>query len=126
MLTFGLVMVNFASKYFSSQPFQNNLDEVFKVGSQFQWCSTQFQWLNDDMAAKTKSQDPDQVTKKYCVVYMESIQGVDLKKATWKKLSEGLDSGGQVVYLEWDKALQIFRAAGLPFKSSVLSRDLAN
>jgi hypothetical protein len=126
ILVFGLVMVIFASKYFSSQPFQNNLDEAFKTGSQFQWCSTKFEWLNADMAAKTKSQDPVQVTKKYCLVYMESIQGIDLKTATWQQLAEGRDSDGQSVYLEWDKALQIFRAAGLPFKSSVLSRDLAN
>lgn len=129
ILVFGLVAVLYASKYFSSQPFQNSLDDVFQAGSQFKWCSTtqsKFKWLNPEIAQKTKSVSTDMVAKKYCFVQMESIQGIDLKTAHWDKLAEGLDSGGQVVYLEWDKALQIFRAAGLPFKSSVLYKDLTD
>jgi hypothetical protein len=129
ILIFGLVAVIFASKYFSSQPFQSSLDEVFQAGSQFQWCSTtnsKFKWLNADIAAKTKSLDKDAVAKKYCMVQMESIQGIDIKTAKWEKIAEGLDSGGQVVFLEWDKALQIFRASGLPFKSSFLYKNLTD
>jgi hypothetical protein len=129
ILIFALVAVLFASKYFSSQPFQSSLDEAFKVGSQFQWCSTTnsaFKWLNDDIAAKTKSINKDILAKKYCFVQMESIKGIDIKTAKWEKLAEGLDSGGQMVFLEWDKALQIFRAAGLPFKSSFLYKDLTD
>lgn len=129
ILIFGLCAVIYASKYFSSQPFQSSLDDVFKAGSQFQWCTTtnsKFKWLNADIAQKTKALSKDMVAKKYCFVQMESIQGIDIKTASWAKLAEGLDSGGQVVYLEWDKALQIFRAAGLPFKSSVLYKDLTD
>ncbi len=129
VLIFGLAMVIYASKYFSSQPFQNSLDEVFQASSQFQWCTTtnsKFKWLNADIAKKTKSIAKDMVANKYCFVQMESIQGVDIKQAKWEKLAEGLDSGGQVVYLEWDKALKIFRAAELPFKSSVLYKDLTD
>lgn len=129
ILVFGLCAVIYAMKYFSSQPFQNSLEDVFQAGSQFQWCTTthsKFKWLNPDIATKTKSVAKDMVAKKYCTVQMESIQGVDIKTAKWDKLAEGLDSGGQVVYLEWDKALRIFRAAGLPFKSSVLYKDLTD
>jgi hypothetical protein len=129
ILLFALVAVIFASKYFSSLPFQNSLDQVFQAGSQFQWCSTtdsKFKWLNVHMDQKTKSIDKTAVAKKYCLVQMESIQGIDIKMAKWDKLAEGLDSAGQVVYLEWDSALQIFRAAGLPFKSSILYNDLTN
>jgi len=129
LLIFALVGVIFASKYFSSQPFQNSLDSAFEAGSQFQWCTTtnsKFKWLNTDIAKKTKSVAKDMVAKKYCVVQMESIQGIDIKTAAWEKLAEGLDSGGQVVYLEWDRALKIFRAAGLPFKSSILYKDLTD
>ncbi|MBC7458763.1 MAG: hypothetical protein H7235_10815 [Bdellovibrionaceae bacterium] len=129
ILVFGLAAVIFASKYFSSQPFQNSLDDVFQAGSQFQWCSTtnsKFKWLNPAIAKKTKSVAKNGLAEKYCFVQMESIQGIDIKIAKWDKLAQGLDSGGQVVYLEWDKGLQIFRAAGLPFKSSVLYKDLTD
>ena len=129
ILIFALFAVIYAAKYFSSQPFQNSLDNAFQAGSQFQWCTTtnsKFKWINTDIARKTKSVSKDMVAKKYCFVQMESIQGIDIKTAHWEKLAEGLDSGGQVVYLEWDKALQIFRAAGLPFKSSILYKDLTD
>lgn len=129
ILIFALFAVIYASKYFSSQPFKSSLDEVLQAGSQFQWCTTtnsKFKWLNAEIAQKTKAVSKDMVAKKYCFVQMESIQGIDIKTAQWEKLAEGLDSGGQVVYLEWDKALKIFRAAGLPFKSSILYKDLTD
>ena len=129
ILISGLVGVIYASHYFSSRPFQSSLDEVFQTGSRFQWCSTtqaKFKWFNAEIAQKTKRLGPDNLAKTYCYVQMESIQGIDIKNANWDKLAEGLDSEGQVVYLEWDRTLHLFRAAGLPFKSSVLYKELAD
>ena len=129
ILIFGLAGVIYASRYFSSRPFQSSLDEVFQTGSRFQWCSTartNFKWFDAEIAQKTKLISRENLAKTYCYVQMESIQGIDIKKANWAKLAEGLDSEGQVVALEWDRSLQIFRAAGLPFKSSVLYKDLAD
>lgn len=65
------------------------------------------------------------ITQKYCTVLMESIQNIDLKQAKWEKIAQGSDSGGQVVYLERDPNLHIYKAAGLPFKSSILDKDFA-
>ncbi len=128
ILIFGLVMVIVGSRYFSSKPFESSLDQVFQAGSQFQWCATQpnhFKWLNQKIAEKNNSLSPDQLAKKFCFVQMESIQGVDIKKAKWEQIATSLDSGGQPVYLEWDQALQLFRAAGLPFKSPILYKELS-
>lgn len=126
VLLFGLVMVIFASKYFASQPFQNSLDQVFQTGSQFQWCRPEasLSWLDQVMVDKTKSWKQDAVAQKYCTVQMESIQGIDLKTAAWSQLAQGFDTKGKAVYLEWDRDLKVFRVAGLPFKSSVLFKDI--
>lgn len=131
ILIFALVVVIFASQYFSSSPFQNSLQEAFSIGSRFEWCSAQKQnihWLNEDINKKMAFYEKNSVqkmTEKYCVVQMESIQGIDLKAAQWQKLAQGMDSAGQTVYLEWDPALRLYRAAGLPFKSSILDHDFA-
>lgn len=131
ILVFALVMVIFASKYFSSAPFQSSLQDAFSIGARFEWCSPRnhdLKWLDENINRKMLNQSSSsaqKMTEKYCLVQMESIQGVDLKTAQWKKLAQGTDSGGQTVYLEWDPALHLYRAAGLPFKSSILDHDFA-
>ena len=132
ILIFALTMVIVASRYFSSTLFQNSLQNAFEVGARFEWCSAQkqkIQWLNEKinqkMQAMAKKIPERKLTEKYCVVQMESIQGVDLKTVQWQKLAQGVDSGGQMVFLEWDPVLHIYRAAGLPFKSSILDRDFS-
>jgi hypothetical protein len=138
VLIFALCAVIFASKYFSSDPFQSSLDEMFNLpGKPFQWCvymntklEQKFKWvdaaIDAKMQARPKPLTQDQMAQKYCTVQMENIESVDLKKVRWVRLAQGFDSGGQAVLLEWDVALQVFRVAGLPFKSSILYSDLTN
>lgn len=86
-------------------------------------------WVDPTIDQKMKARPrltSDQMAQKYCTVQMENIQGADLKKAQWQRLAEGFDSGGQSISLEWDSSLQLFRVAGLPFKSSILYSDLTN
>lgn len=132
VLIVALVMVFLASKYFSSTVFKQELQGAFDIGARFEWCSAhkrKIQWINEKLNQKMQvlaKKIPEQkLTEKYCVVQMESIQGIDLKTAKWEKLAQGIDSGGQIVFLEWDPALHVYRAAGLPFKSSILDRDFA-
>lgn len=130
VLIFGLVMVVAASKYFSSFKFQSSLDQVFNppVGHSFQWCNGQaqhFEWLDAGLKKKYLGVDAQKVARKFCLVQMGSVSGVDLNQVQWKKLAQGQDSGGQVVYLEGNLQLQLFRAAGLPFKSALLDQELS-
>ncbi len=124
-LVFGLILVIYASKYFSSNSFHSSVESLFNNINYFQWCSYEKHkviWL--DPAINKKMTDRQQSTHKYCVVQMESIQGLDISHAQWRKVAQGFDSNGQVVFLEWDPATGVYRAAGLPFKSSILDQDL--
>ena len=130
VLIFGLVMVIAASKYFSSFKFQNSLDQVFNppAGQSFQWCNGKahdFKWLDMELQKKYSDVAFEKVAHKFCLVQMGSVSGVDLSQVQWKKLAQGQDSGGQTVYLEGNIQLQIFRAAGLPFKSALLAKELS-
>lgn len=138
ILLFALFMVVTASKYFASPPFEKSLDQAFNLpGKPFQWCSyslkdqnKKFEWLNSDLKKKINVRDGQltavQISQKYCTVQLENIQGIDLKSVRWEKLAQGFDSAGEIVTLEWDQSLQVFRVSGLPFKSSILYTDLIN
>lgn len=127
VLIFALVMVIFASKYFSSEQFQSSLNDVFNTKVRtFQWCDGRpdhFKWIDADLENKFRMQPADRVSKKFCLVQIQPVQADDLKSVEWMKLAQGYDSGGQIVYLEQAMKGPVFRAAGLPFKSTILYQE---
>ncbi len=129
VLIFALILVFMGRKFFSSPGFQKNAAEVFTAhASPFQWCSIErnkFIWTQPDLNLKYKNMSPTQLAKKFCLVQAETIQGVDLKAITWTPIAVSVDSEGQKVILEWNTENKLFRADGLPFKSSSLSLEIS-
>lgn len=111
-----------------SPGFQKNANDIFAVEAKpFQWCSPErktFIWTDTTLATRFQTQPPEALAKTYCLILAESIQGVDLKTVLWIPIAESVDSEGQKVTLEWNKENKLFRANGLPFKSSRLSREI--
>jgi hypothetical protein len=128
VLVFALVLVVMGRKFFNSPGFQKNADEIFSVAANpFQWCSferNQFTWTLPRLSLKYKNLPPTELAKKFCLIQAETIQGVDLKSVTWTPIAESVDSEGEQVILEQNIEKQLFRAGGLPFKSSSLSREI--
>ncbi len=128
MLVFALVLVVAGRKFFTSAGFQKNANDVFAVtASPFQWCTFErkiFVWTDRALALKFKAASPEQLAKKFCLVQAETIQGVDIKTVNWTPIAESVDSEGQKVILEWNKEKKLYRADGLPFKSSSLSLEI--
>ena len=111
-----------------SPGFHKNATDVFATNaSPFQWCSSLskvFVWTDSALALKFKTITQDQLAKKFCLVQAETIQGVDIKLLNWTPIAESVDSEGQKVILEWNKEKKLYRADGLPFKSSSLSQEI--
>lgn len=128
VLVFALVLVVAGRRFFKSADFQKNANEIFAVeGKPFQWCSPErktFMWIDTNLASRFKNQPPEAIAKKYCLILAESIQGVDLSTISWTPIAQSVDSEGQKVVLEWNKEKKLYRADGLPFKSSSLSREI--
>lgn len=128
VLIFALILVFMGRNFFNSAGFQQNATEVFAVtSSPFQWCSFErniFVWKQPSLIVKYKNQSPAQLVKKFCLVHAETIQGVDPKVVIWTTIAESVDSEGQKVILEWNSEKKLYRADGLPFKSSSLSLEI--
>lgn len=128
VLLFALVLVIAGRKFFSSSGFQQKANDVFATEAKsFQWCSADrkiFVWTEPLFMQKYKNQPQANLAKRFCLLMAETIQGVDLKTVDWTQIATSVDSEGQTVVLEWNKEKNLFRADGLPFKSSSLSREI--
>ncbi len=128
VLVFALVGVLFVMKAVSSNSFQDSLSGLFMPpGIPMKWCSTEgktFKWFNSEVESKYSAWTELQLLHKFCNVHMESVTNVDMTQANWTKLAESRDAEGKIAILEWDQQQQLFRVAGLPFKSSFLNVDL--
>ena len=128
VLIFALILVVMGRRFFNSAGFEKNATQVFTAtNSPFQWCSFErkiFIWTDPGLIAKYKNQTQAMLSKKFCLVQSETIQGVDIKSVTWTPIAESVDSEGQKVVLEWNTEKKLYRADGLPFKSSSLSREI--
>ncbi len=128
VLIFALGLVLVGRKFFSSVGFKKNATDIFAVEAHsFQWCSPQHQkflWTEARLTQKFSALTATQLAKKFCLVYAETIQGVDLQKVQWSPIAESVDGEGQKVILERNLENKLFRADGLPFKSSSLGREI--
>lgn len=101
--------------------------EITKSVASFQWCSENkgtVKWQEAELKAKYKKWTDHALRKKFCKVDLEPLSETEMSNANWRDLALATDSQAALVKLEWDKALKVFRAAGLPFKSKKLSREL--
>ena len=103
------------------------MSEITKKVASFQWCSETkgtVKWQDARLQAKYSKWTDHALRKKFCKVDLEPLSEAELSNANWRELALATDSQAAMVKLEWDQALQVFRAAGLPFKSKKLSREL--
>lgn len=134
VLIFALLLVMMSYKYFASSNFQDGLNALFNVPADpsgptrnFEWCSAKqvkFEWAEAQFKDRFKNHHSSDQAKVFCIVSIEQVSGDLIKKAKWKPLAKALDSAGKDISLDWDPELRIYRAGGLPFKSTKLSKDL--
>lgn len=133
VLIFAFVLVIMSYKYFASPNFHDGLDALFNVPQNtgptrdFEWCSAKqvkFDWAEAQFKDKFKSHHSSDQAKAFCTVAIEQVSGDLIKQAKWKPLAKALDSAGKAISLDWDPELRIYRAGGLPFKSTKLTKDL--
>lgn len=128
ILVVGLVSIFLFKGYLTKNSYhQPDMAEITKQVASFQWCSETkgtVKWQDSELKAKYKKWTDYALRKKFCKVDLEPLSEAEMNNANWRDLAVAMDSQATIVKLEWDKGLQVFRAAGLPFKSKKLSREL--
>jgi len=129
ILVVGLVSIFLFKGYLTNvnSNHQPDMAEITKSVASFQWCSETkgtVKWQEAELKAKYKKWTDYALRKKFCKVDLEPLSEAEMSNANWRDLALATDSQASLVKLEWDKALKVFRAAGLPFKSKKLSREL--
>ena len=131
VLVLGLLLVVMFRQTMGSKSFTESLNAMFGGGKTAQvvnWCAdhvVDVVWVSDEVPEKLKSLGLSDLRETYCELKTEPILGVDLSTVEWKKLAESSGAAGQKTTLEWNKALNLFRAGGMPFKSSDFGRELS-
>lgn len=129
ILAVGLVGIFLFKGYLTkiNSNHQPDMAQITKSVASFQWCSESkgtLKWQEAQFKTKYQKWTDHALRKKFCKVDLEPLSEAEMSNAQWRDLALGTDSQAAVVKLEWDKALKVFRAAGLPFKSKKLSREL--
>lgn len=114
--------------FFNSIDFAKSINNFFGFDVKtYTWCppnTVDFQWLDESIVPKWKNATSAQISSGFCKVAMEPIKNIDLQKIEFKALLKAQSATAQTALLEWNAELHIFRAAGLPFYSWSLSREL--
>ena len=131
ILLFGLLMVVMFRNFSEKGSFTAYLNTLFGVVEEprLNWCAdhvVDVAFVSTEVPEKLKKMDMSSLRKAYCELRTEPIQGVDLNQVTWAPLAESSGATGIKTILEWNKELALFRSGGLPFKSSILSRELVD
>lgn len=130
VLVFIFLLVVMFRQSLGSTSFKDALGTLFGVGkptNTIKWCvenSVDFLWTNADVPESLKQSDITYLRINYCELATEPISGVDLDKITWEPLAESRGPAGQLSKLEWSKQHEVFRAGGMPFKSSAFAAEL--
>lgn len=131
VLIFGLLLVVMFRQTMGSKSFTETLNGMFGVtnaNNNINWCAdhvVDVVWVSEEVPEKLKNLSLSDLRETYCQLKTEPILGVDLSTVQWKKLAESSGAAGQKTTLEWNKALNLFRAGGMPFKSSDFGRELS-
>lgn len=131
VLILGLLLVFMFRQTMGSKTFTESLSAMFggtKPANVTNWCAehvVDVVWVSDEVPEKLKNLDMSDLRETYCELKTEPILGVDLSTVEWKKLAESSGAAGQKTTLEWNKALNLFKAGGMPFKSSDFGRELS-
>lgn len=91
------------------------------------WCAdnvVDVSWVSEDVPENLKKMKMADLRETYCELKTEAFSSLDLDKIEWLTLAESAGATGIRTVLEWNPQAGLFRTAGLPFKSSSLSRDL--
>ena len=131
ILLFGLVMVVMFRNFSEKGSLVNAFNSLFGISNEpkVNWCAdhvVDFVWLSPELPEKLKKLDMASLRNNYCELKTEAIQGIDLEQVNWAPLAESSGAAGKKSVLEWNKELGLFKSGGLPFKSSVLSRELVD
>ncbi|MBC7420956.1 MAG: hypothetical protein H7328_09525 [Bdellovibrio sp.] len=130
ILGIALFMVIGGIGFFNSMDFKKSINDFFGFDVKvYTWCpnhTVDFQWKNEAIPEKWKKASPSEIQAKFCQVSMEPIRNVDLAKLTFKPLLKAQSATAQTALLEWNSEAHVFRAQGLPFYSSSLSRELVD
>ncbi len=130
VLLFGLVIVLKFRDYAGSRTFVETVSAIFstpKEANTMNWCTPQVvdvTWVTADISDNLKKMDMADLRDWLCEVKTEPIPDLDLDKVVWAVLAESHGPTAQKTVLEWNRDYSVFRAGGMPFKSSKLSAEL--
>lgn len=129
-LSLVLLLVLLARQQLGSMSVKEGLNAFFGIGGQkniIAWCvdnTVDVLWTNAEVAEKMKEHDLRYLRNHYCELPTEPIANVEIDKVTWAPLAESRGPAGQLSTLEWSREHGVFRAGGMPFKSSAFSEEL--
>ncbi len=130
ILLIALFLVIAGMGFFNSLDFTKSINHFFGFDVKvYTWCpanTVDFEWLDESIPEKWKKATPAQIEAAFCKVAMEPIRNVDLQKTSLKPLLKAQSATAQTALLEWNMAARVFQAAGLPFYSTSLSRELVD
>lgn len=128
VLLAALVAVLIARNVTESGGLKKTLNTLFGVVEQkkINWCAAHVvdvDWLLE-VPGTLKELSPADKRESYCELPAEDISGIDPDAVTWQPLARSSGATGQTSILEWNAENGLFRAGGLPFKSSEFNRQL--
>lgn len=130
VLVFGLLMVYKFREFAGSRSFVETISSMFatpKPANTMNWCVDKVidvTWVSAEVPEKLKTMDMDDLRDDFCLITTEFIHDVDLSKVVWAPLAESQGPTAQKTTLEWNKELTVFKAGGMPFRSSKLTEIL--
>ncbi|MGZ3691584.1 MAG: hypothetical protein ACXVAX_08770 [Pseudobdellovibrio sp.] len=125
-----LVLVLKFRDYAGSRSFVQTMSDLFtspKPANTMNWCvdkTVDVSWASDELSENLKKLDGGDLKDLLCEVQTEPILNLEIDKVTWSPLAESHGPTAQKSLLEWNREYSVFRAGGMPFKSSKLTVNL--
>jgi hypothetical protein len=130
VLVFIFLLVFMFRQYLESGGFKEGLNAFFgptKNPNKINWCvanTVDFLWTQSDIPNDLKQKNLSYLRSNFCELDTEAISGIDIDSVEWSPLAESRGPTGQLSKIEWNKSLGVFRAGGMPFKSSKFANEL--
>ena len=130
ILLIALAMVIGGMGFFNSLDFKKSINNFFGFDVKtYTWCpehTVDMLWLDDSVPETWKKAGSSEIQSKFCSVAMQPIQNVDLQKMIFQPLLKAQSATAKTALLEWNSKERVFKANGLPFYSTSLSRELVD